>query len=94
MIKLNLSNQRVSFKHLKDNINLLYNKFNFEDEWLNLISEAVTVPLLELDLSKNNLDDECVKLICDALEYNNTLMKLDLSNNKITTQGEKYILET
>ena len=46
----------------------------------------------KLDLSYNNISDDDAVVICDCLTRNNTLMVIDLSNNKITGSGMKHLL--
>jgi hypothetical protein len=46
-----------------------------------------------LDLGKTSINDEGVKLICQALNYNNTLIALFMNNNDITDKGVEHICQ-
>ena len=44
-------------------------------------------------MSENNISDDGIAAISDALKSNNSLQKLYMSNNKITNKGAKVIAE-
>ena len=49
--------------------------------------------ILELYLNNNPLGDECMKLLCEFIQKCHTLLKVDISNTKITTDGLQQIVE-
>ena len=49
--------------------------------------------ILELYLSNNPLGDECMKIISDFIGKCQTLLKVDLSNTKVTTDGMQQLVE-
>ena len=49
--------------------------------------------ILELYLVNNPLGDECMKVISEFIGKCQTLLKIDLSNTKITTDGMQQIVE-
>ena len=51
-------------------------------------------PLISLDLSLNNLDDECADLLCLVIEINfPKLQKINLHGNNLTSIGAEKILQ-
>jgi Ran GTPase-activating protein (RanGAP) involved in mRNA processing and transport len=49
--------------------------------------EKLKCQLKVLDLSKNNLDKEGIKVLAGVLSYNNVLEVLDISKNRIGVSG-------
>ena len=71
---LNLKNSEIKFSHLKSISSFLYKASN----------------LKEIDLSKNKLNDDCVKILYKILSHSQ-IRKLNLSHNSIKDKGLKLI---
>ncbi|XP_070297645.1 leucine-rich repeat-containing protein 74A-like, partial [Salvelinus sp. IW2-2015] len=56
----------------------------FEDEWS---GDTVNVTLKQLDLSWNGFGSAGAQALGEALRHNNTLVHLDLSNNRVSDEG-------
>ena len=57
---------------------------------LNVFSKS---DILEIYLSNNPLGDESMKIISDLIGKSHTLLKIDLSNTKITVDGLQLLVE-
>jgi len=57
-------------------------------------SLAVNTTIRYLDLSNNEIDDECISAISLALCDNVTITHINLRNNKITSEGAEYLIGT
>ena len=88
------------FQGLQNNATLVY--LNLRDKELRVkkdtpLAKALTTMLQEnkhlkyLDLSCNPLYDEGVYCLCEGLQYNTTLVCLNLSDTGITDKGAEYI---
>ena len=58
-----------------------------------ILATLVKCEILELYLSNNPLGDECMKILCEFIQKCHTLLKVDISNTKITTDGIQQIVE-
>ena len=58
-----------------------------------ILSTLTKSEILELYISNNPLGDECMKLLCEFIQKCHTLLKVDISNTKITTDGIQQIVE-
>ena len=58
-----------------------------------ILNVLIRMEILELYLSGNPLGDECMPLISDYILKSKSLLKVDLSNTKITNDGIEKIVE-
>ena len=74
LVSLNLKNSEITINHLKSISTLLYKASN----------------LKEIDLSKNNLNDDAIKILFKILS-NTKIRRINLSQNSIKDKGLKLI---
>ena len=86
-----VSNALASMRQLK----IIYlNNCQIQEKSLKPILNVLNrVEILELYLSGNPLGDECMPLISDYILKSKSLLKVDLSNTKITNDGIEKIVE-
>ena len=61
---------------------------------LDIIINSVLLGVLEsLDISCNNISDEGIKKVAEAIQINTTLQKLNISKNRISKEGVMRIVE-
>ena len=95
MIKKNLelkisSNKRNNIKYKE----LKLSRYGITNEALNYITTILNISkntITHLNLSRNNLDDNGVNIICNIIEKNTQLKDLKLSKNLIDQNGKKII---
>ena len=81
---------------LKSNKNLRHFKICYENEQIHRhFSKIVEYnsSLTSLDLSKNNIDDDSFKLVCESLKTNKNISILDLSENLISEEAANCLFD-
>ena len=77
------------------NLKILYlNNCQLQERSLKpLLNNLCKSEILEFYLSNNPLGDECMKHLSDFIQKCQTLLKIDLSNIKVTTEGLEQLVE-
>ena len=65
-----------------------------DDDLIHLIKQCDDAKIEKFNISHNNITDNGAITICDILKHNGTLRELDVSQNKISINGMKMILES
>ena len=88
---MQISNALGSMRELK----IIYlNNCQLQERSLKPILNSIyKSEILELYLVNNPLGDECMKIVSEFIRKCHTLLKIDLSNTKITTDGMQQIVE-
>jgi len=100
--KLNLSKNYIgveSAEHIAEFMNPIEQKMLLQVLQRQSIGEDTAIhysnylknPLVSLNLSENEISDECVQRIAQALSQNRSLQNLDISQNQITDQGAEVM---
>ena len=90
----NNTEEEYHFKCFNTNIKIIDLSFNLNIN-ISLMKHILSLKYLsQLNLQMDNITDDILKALVNIIEENNTPIKdLKLKNNKITSEGSKYISE-